>query len=229
MSYSPKVIWHAIISFWYSVVFCSYILFPISVVIVHITDDWIFNCSTMSSDPLCGLVARVPGYRPRGLGFDSRRYQIFWEEVGLEQGPLKPCEYNWGATWMEKWRLRDQLTKINSHGDPLCWPCNTLYPQKLALTSRQAAVARSVVRLQTKAMEFSFFYSLQSVYDLIVYILQFSPALSTRNKIIYFLFPPNDLVKNTWRFYVIYSILLTICVWYLHQLMQYANTTADFL
>ena len=28
-------------------------------------------------DRLCGLVVRVSGYRYRGLGFDSRRYQIF--------------------------------------------------------------------------------------------------------------------------------------------------------
>ena len=28
-------------------------------------------------DRLCGLVIRVSGYRYRGLGFDSRRYQIF--------------------------------------------------------------------------------------------------------------------------------------------------------
>ena len=28
-------------------------------------------------DRLCGLVLRVSGYRYRGLGFDSRRYQIF--------------------------------------------------------------------------------------------------------------------------------------------------------
>ena len=39
-------------------------------------------------DRLCSLVVRVSGYRYRGLGFDSRRYQIFWEVVGMERGPL---------------------------------------------------------------------------------------------------------------------------------------------
>jgi hypothetical protein len=39
-------------------------------------------------DRLCGLVVRVPGYKSRGPGFDSRRYQIFWEVMGLEWGPL---------------------------------------------------------------------------------------------------------------------------------------------
>ena len=29
------------------------------------------------ADRLCGLVVRVSGYRYRGLGFDSRHYQIF--------------------------------------------------------------------------------------------------------------------------------------------------------
>jgi hypothetical protein len=37
---------------------------------------------------LCGLVVRVPGNRSSGPGFDSRRYQIFWEVVSLERGPL---------------------------------------------------------------------------------------------------------------------------------------------
>jgi hypothetical protein len=39
-------------------------------------------------NPHCGLVARVSGYRSRVPGFDSRRYQICWEVVGLERGPL---------------------------------------------------------------------------------------------------------------------------------------------
>jgi hypothetical protein len=33
-------------------------------------------------------VVRVPGYRSREPGFDSQRYQIFWEVVGLERDPL---------------------------------------------------------------------------------------------------------------------------------------------
>jgi hypothetical protein len=40
-------------------------------------------------DCLCGLVVRVSGYRSRGSEFDSRRFQIFWEAVGLERGPLR--------------------------------------------------------------------------------------------------------------------------------------------
>jgi hypothetical protein len=33
-------------------------------------------------------VVRVPGYRSRGPGFDSQRYKIFGEVVGLERGTL---------------------------------------------------------------------------------------------------------------------------------------------
>jgi hypothetical protein len=39
-------------------------------------------------DRLRALVVRVSGYRSRGPGFDSQSFQIFWEAVGLERGPL---------------------------------------------------------------------------------------------------------------------------------------------
>jgi hypothetical protein len=45
-------------------------------------NEWLMKWIT---DCLCGLVVRVPGYRWIGPGFDSRRYQIFWEVVGLER------------------------------------------------------------------------------------------------------------------------------------------------
>ena len=37
----------------------------------------VFQQVDTDRDRLCGLVVRVSGYRYRGLGFDSRRYQIF--------------------------------------------------------------------------------------------------------------------------------------------------------
>jgi hypothetical protein len=33
-------------------------------------------------------VVRVPGYRSRNSRFDSRRYNLYGEVVGLELGPL---------------------------------------------------------------------------------------------------------------------------------------------
>jgi hypothetical protein len=33
-------------------------------------------------------VVRAPGYKSRDPGFDSQNYQILWEIVDLERGPL---------------------------------------------------------------------------------------------------------------------------------------------
>jgi hypothetical protein len=105
-------------------------------------------------DRLCGLVVSVPCYRSRGPGFDSRRYQIFWDAMGLEQGPLSLVSKieelfgrNSSGSGLEK--------REYGRGDPLRWPFDTLYPQELALTSPTSG-GRSIciVRSRTKAAEF---------------------------------------------------------------------------
>jgi hypothetical protein len=104
------------------------------------------NCVSI----LCGLVVRVPGYGSWGPGFDSRRYQIFWEVVGLERGPLSLVRI---IEELLEWKSSgsSQENRVNDQGDPLRWPRDTLYSQKLALTSPTSG-GRSVgiVRLRTK-------------------------------------------------------------------------------
>jgi hypothetical protein len=47
----------------------------------------LFVFFTFSFVHFCGLVVRVPEYRSRNPGFDSRHYQIFLVVVGLVRGP----------------------------------------------------------------------------------------------------------------------------------------------
>jgi hypothetical protein len=107
-------------------------------------------------DRLCGLVVRVPGYRSRGPGFDSRLYHIFWEVVELERGSLSLVRIT-DELLERKVAAPVQKTEINSRGDSLCWPRDTLYALKLALTSPTSG-GRSVdiIHWRTKAPEFFF-------------------------------------------------------------------------
>jgi hypothetical protein len=94
-------------------------------------------------DRLCGLVIRGPG-------FDSRLYQIFWEVVGLERGPLSLVRI---IEELLEWKSSGSglENRINGRRDPLRWLRETLYPRKLALTSPTSG-GRSVgiVRLRAK-------------------------------------------------------------------------------
>jgi hypothetical protein len=106
-------------------------------------------------------VARVPGYRSIGLGFDSRHYQIFWEVVGLERGPLSLVSTNEelpgrksSGSGQDHWEYGGGQHWSYGGGDPSRWSRDIFSPQKLALTSPTSG-GRSVgiVRLRTKATE----------------------------------------------------------------------------
>jgi hypothetical protein len=67
-------------------------------------------------------------------GFDSRRYQIFWEVVGLERGPLNLVSTTEELLGRKK-SGSGQENRDYSCRDPPRLPRDTFYPQKLALTS----------------------------------------------------------------------------------------------
>jgi hypothetical protein len=99
------------------------------------------------------LVVGVPGYRSSGRRFDFRSYQIFWDVVSLERGPLSPVNTTEGLLGRNS-SGSGLENREYGRGDLLRWPRDILYPQKLALTSPTSG-GRSVgiVRLRPKATE----------------------------------------------------------------------------
>jgi hypothetical protein len=86
----------------------------------------------------------------------SRSYQIFWEAVGLERGPLSFVSaieelFGWNSSGS------GLESREYGSGGPLRWPRDTLYPKKLALTSSTSS-GRSIgiVRSRIQVTEFSF-------------------------------------------------------------------------
>jgi hypothetical protein len=86
-------------------------------------------------------------------GFDSRCYQVFWEVVGLERGPLSLV-----STIVELLERKSSGSGLENREycrrDQSRWPRGTLYPQKLAITSPTSG-GRSIgrVRYRTQATE----------------------------------------------------------------------------
>jgi hypothetical protein len=88
-------------------------------------------------------------------GFDSQHYQVFWEVVGLERGPLSLV-----STTEELLGRKSSGSGLETseydRRDPSRWARGTLYPQKLALTSPTSCYwSIGIVRSWTQATEYS--------------------------------------------------------------------------
>jgi hypothetical protein len=92
-------------------------------------------------------------------GFDSRRYQIFWQVAGMERGPLSLVSTI--EELLER-KISDSRLEIREYGrrDPSLWTRGTFYPQKLELTSlTSCGLSVGIIRSPTQATEFSLVYS----------------------------------------------------------------------
>jgi hypothetical protein len=119
--------------------------------------DQNLNNVVLFLDRFSGLVVRVPDYRPRSPGFDSRRYKTFWEVMGLERGPLSLVST---IEELPGRNISDSGLENREYGrgNPLRWPRDTLYLQKLTLTSPTCSGRLDgIVRLRTKTTEFFVF------------------------------------------------------------------------
>jgi hypothetical protein len=94
-------------------------------------------------------------------GFEFRSYQIFWEVVGLERGPLSLV-----STIEELLQRNSSETGLDilEYGsrDPSYWPSDTVYPQKLTLTSpTNGCRSVGIVRSRTQATELLHKYNIE--------------------------------------------------------------------
>jgi hypothetical protein len=115
----------------------------------------IYICCVQESRPPLWSSGQSSWLQSQRSGFDFQRYQIFWEVVGLERGPLSL------VSKIEELLVRKSSgsgLKNRKHGlrDPSPWPRGILYSEKLAVTSLTSG-GRSVaiVRSRTDATEFS--------------------------------------------------------------------------
>jgi hypothetical protein len=76
----------------------------------------------------------VLGSIPRASRFSEKQW--VWNGV-------HPASWGQLRSYLEIVVAPVKKTETNDRGDSLCWPRNTLYPQKLALLRQQVAVARS--------------------------------------------------------------------------------------
>jgi hypothetical protein len=106
---------------------------------------------------LCGLMVSS-WLQIQRSGFDSRRYQIFWEVVGLERRPLSLV-----STIEELLDRKCRGLCLENleygHRDHSQWPLDILYPQEVGtnFTDEPRSFGR-IIRSRTEATEFIFFF-----------------------------------------------------------------------
>jgi hypothetical protein len=111
--------------------------------------NWIYICYVEKSRPPLCSSGQSSWLQMQKSGFDSRRYQIFWEVVSLQRGPLSLV-----STTEE---LRSRNLRIRPVGSVTLTTWHPL-SSKVSRTSLTNGVRSvGIVRLQTKATEFSFF------------------------------------------------------------------------
>jgi hypothetical protein len=121
--------------------------------------NWIYICYVEESRPPLWSSGQSSWLQIQMPGFDSRRYQIFWEAVGLERGPLSLV-----SAIEELLGRQSSGSSLESQefgrSHPPRWPLGILFPQKVALSSATSG-GRSVgiVRSQTQATELSLVHS----------------------------------------------------------------------
>jgi hypothetical protein len=118
--------------------------------------NWIYICYVEESRPPLWSSGQSSWLRSQRSGFNSLLYQIFWEVVGLERGPLSHVSTI--EELLERKKSGSGLEE-REYGlwDPSLWPCGALYPQTLALTSPTGdSHSVGIVHSRTQAREFSF-------------------------------------------------------------------------
>jgi hypothetical protein len=118
---------------------------------------WLMLCYIFSYFkywPLLWSIAQSSWLQIQRSWFDYRRYQIFWEVVGLERGPLSPVSTT-EELLGRKSRSCGLESKEYGRREQPRWLRGILYPQKLALASPTSG-SRSVgiVRSRTQTTEF---------------------------------------------------------------------------
>jgi hypothetical protein len=118
--------------------------------------NWIYIYYVEESRPPLWSSGQSSWLQIQRSGFDSRNYQLFWEVVGLELGPLSLV-----STTEELLGRKSNGSGLESREygrkNPSRWQRDILHPPKVALTSPTSG-GRSVgiVRSRTQASEFSF-------------------------------------------------------------------------